>query len=44
MARALRIALAAITAVVLIGLAPMTGLTPQDHYRFSGPGESPDGG
>ncbi len=44
MAKALRIALAAITAIVLIGLTPMTAKAPQVDYRFSGPGEAPDGG
>lgn len=42
MAKALRIALAAIAALVLIGLAPMP--TTQVDLRVSGPGEGPDGG
>jgi len=42
MAKALRIALAAIAALVLIGLAPVQ--TSQVDLRFSGPGDGPDGG
>ncbi len=42
MAKALRIALAAIAALVLIGLAPMP--MSQVDLKVSGPGEGPDGG
>ena len=42
MAKALRIVLAAITVLVLMGLAPMP--MSQVDLRVSGPGDGPDGG